>query len=145
MNYISKEFDELTNRELYEILKSRAEIFVVEQNINYVDMDDIDYVSRHFFLEEGGRVVACLRAYYLDEEKTTMKIGRVLSIKHGMGLGTELMNKALYEIKENNLCQKIVISAQKQAVPFYEEFGFETISDEYMEEGIIHLKMIKEL
>ena len=145
MNYISKEFDELTNRELYEILKSRAEIFVVEQNINYVDMDDIDYVSRHFFLEEEGRVVACLRAYYLDEEKTTFKIGRVLSIKHGMGLGTELMNKALWEIKENNLCQKIVISAQKQAVPFYEEFGFETISDEYMEEGIIHLKMIKEL
>ena len=51
MNYISKEFDELTNRELYEILKSRAKIFVVEQKINYVDMDDADYVSRHFFFK----------------------------------------------------------------------------------------------
>ena len=145
MNYISKQFDELTNRELYEILKSRAEIFVVEQNINYVDMDDIDYVSRHFFLEDGKRVVACLRAYYLDEEKTTLKIGRVLSIKHGLGLGTELMNKALEEISANKLCQKIFISAQKHAVPFYESFGFEVISDEYMEEGIVHLAMEKQL
>lgn len=145
MNYISKQFDELTNRELYEILKSRAEIFVVEQNINYVDMDDIDYVSRHFFLEEGGRVVACLRAYYLDEEKTTLKIGRVLSIKHGMGLGTELMNKALEEISTNKLCKKIFISAQKHAVPFYEGFGFETTSGEYMEEGIVHISMEKQL
>ncbi len=145
MNYVSKEFNELTNKELYEILKSRAEIFVVEQNINYVDMDDIDYVSRHFFLEDGKRVVACLRAYYLDEEKTILKIGRVLSIKHGKGLGTELMNKALEEISTNKLCKKIFISAQKHAVDFYKEFGFETVSEEYMEEGIVHIAMEKQL
>ena len=145
MKYVSKEFNELTNKELYEILKSRSEIFVVEQNINYVDMDDIDYVSRHFFLEDEGRVVACLRAYYLDEEKTTFKIGRVLSIKHGKGLGTELMNKALEEISTNKLCKKIFISAQKHAVDFYKEFGFETVSEEYMEEGIVHIAMEKQL
>ncbi len=143
MNFVSKEFNDLTTKELYEILKSRAEIFVVEQKISYVDMDDVDFVSRHFFLEDGGRVVAYLRAFYMDEEKTTLKIGRVLSVKHGIGLGTELMNRTLEEIKENNLCKKIFISAQKHAVPFYREFGFEVVSDEYFEEGIPHLSMEK--
>lgn len=143
MNFVSKEFNDLTTKELYEILKSRAEIFVVEQNISYVDMDDVDFVSRHFFLEDEGRVVAYLRAFYMDEEKTTLKIGRVLSIKHGIGLGTELMNRTLEEIKSNNLCKKIFISAQKHAVPFYREFGFEVTSGEYLEEGIPHLSMEK--
>lgn len=105
----------------------------------------MDFVSRHFFLEDEGRVVACLRAYYFDEEKTTLKIGRVLSIKHGKGLGTELMNKALEEISTNKLCKKIFISAQKHAVDFYKEFGFETVSEEYMEEGIVHIAMEKQL
>ncbi len=143
MNYVSKNFDELTTKELYQILKARAEIFVVEQKISYVDMDDIDYVSRHFFLEDEGRVVACLRAYYVDDEKTTMKIGRVLSIKHGIGLGTKLMTEALEEIKRDKLCSKIIISAQKHAVEFYKEFGFETTSAEYLEEGIVHISMEK--
>lgn len=143
MNFVSKEFNELTTKELYEILKSRAEIFVVEQNISYVDMDNADYVSRHFFLEDEGRVVGYLRAFYMDEEKTILKIGRVLSVKHGIGLGTELMNKTLEEIKRDKLCNKIFISAQKHAVPFYREFGFEVVSDEYFEEGIPHLSMEK--
>ncbi len=143
MNFVSKEFNEITTRELYEILKSRAEIFVVEQGISYVDMDDTDYASRHFFLEDEGRVVAYLRAFYKDEEKTVLKIGRVLSITHGIGLGTELMNRTLEEIKANNLCSKIVISAQKHAVDFYKEFGFEAVSEEFLEEGIPHIKMEK--
>ena len=56
MRFIAKTFDELTTKELYEILKARAEIFVVEQNIKYVDMDDVDYKSFHCFLENDGKV-----------------------------------------------------------------------------------------
>lgn len=143
MNYVSKEFDALSTKELYEILKARYAVFTEEQGITEQDMDDVDFVSQHFYLEEGGKVAAYLRAYYKDEEKEVLKIGRVLSIKHGIGLGTELMNKALEEIKANNLCKKIFISAQKTAVDFYKGFGFEITSDEYMEAGIVHLAMEK--
>ncbi|MCR5294860.1 MAG: GNAT family N-acetyltransferase, partial [Lachnospiraceae bacterium] len=63
MKTVTKFFDELTTRELYEILKTRAEIFVVEQDCPYQDLDGRDYESLHFFYEDGGRVIAYLRAY----------------------------------------------------------------------------------
>ena len=143
MNYVSKEFDALSTKELYEILKARYAVFTEEQGITEQDMDDMDYTSRHFFLEEEGKVLAYLRAYYMDESKEVLKVGRVLSIKHGMGLGTRLMNSVLGEIKDNALCKKIFISAQKTAVDFYRYFGFEVTSGEYMEAGILHLAMEK--
>ena len=141
MNYIIKKFNELTNKEVYEILKSRAEIFVKEQNIIYVDEDDIDYQSIHVFKMENDRVVAYLRAYYKDDANDVGKLGRVLTLYHGKGLGRELMNIAIKEIPKLMPCKKIFISGQKYAVPFYEKFGFKTISEEYMEEGIPHFDM----
>ncbi len=146
MNYISKNFDELTTKELYEILKSRAKIFVEEQNMNYVDMDDTDYISRHFFLEQNGEIVAYLRAFCYGKENDTLKIGRVLSIQHGIGLGSKLMNLVIDEMHKNNMCKKIVVSAQKHAEGFYRQFGFEAVSDEYYEEeGLLHIFMEKRI
>ena len=86
MTFIIKEFDELSAKELYEILKSRAEIFVKEQNITYVDEDDVDYRSLHVFGMEGDRVCAYLRAY--QESSDWVRIGRVLTRMHGKGIGT---------------------------------------------------------
>ena len=63
MSFYAKRFDELTSRELYEILRSRAEIFVVEQKISYVDMDEIDYNCLHCYIEDGGRVKFSLDIY----------------------------------------------------------------------------------
>ena len=85
-----KFFDELTTRELYEMLKARAEIFVVEQNCVYQDLDDKDYTSLHVFYEEDEKVAAYLRAFSKDEE--TVQIGRVLTLNHGTGLGGRLLN-----------------------------------------------------
>ena len=139
MDFIIKKFDELNNTELYEILKSRAEIFVKEQNIIYVDADNIDYDSIHIFKFDKNRAVSYLRAYYKD--KDTIKFGRVLTLYHGKGLGRELMTVAIREIPKILKCKKIFISGQKYAVPFYEKFGFKIVSDEYMEEGIPHFDM----
>lgn len=144
MKLISKNFEELNTEELYEILKARAEIFIVEQKINYQDMDNIDYDSLHCFFMEDNKVIAYLRAFY-ENNKDTVKVGRVLTLKHGNELGLELMMKSIEVIKEKMQCQKIVMNAQKYAVGFYEKFGFKTISDEFLEEGVVHVVMELEL
>lgn len=139
MVFKSKVFDELTTAELYEIIKSRTEVFLLEQNIVCQDLDDMDYKSLHCFIEQKGRVIAYLRAFSVDSE--TAKIGRVLTLSHGNGTGRELMEKSLAEIKKNFNCKKIYISSQKHAVGFYEKFGFTICSAEYMEEGVVHIAM----
>jgi ElaA protein len=143
MYWACKGFDELTNKELYEILKSRAEIFIKEQEINYVDPDDVDYESLHVFRMNMDRIDAYLRVYRTD--KDTVKIGRVLTLTHGQGTGSELMDYALKVIPEKMECNRIVMDAQKYAVPFYEKHGFTVTSDEYLEEGIVHVDMCRQL
>ena len=112
-----KTFSELTTQELYEILKSRAEVFVKEQGIVYVDADDVDYVSLHVFCLKDNRVYAYLRAY--NEGKDSIKIGRVLTLEHGKGLGTDLMKYAIRELPKMTGCKRIIMDAQKHAIPFY--------------------------
>ena len=143
MDSVTKTFEELTSRELYEILKSRAEVFVKEQNISYVDEDDVDYRSLHIFLMEDGRVTAYLRAYPDGED--AVKIGRVLTLIHGRGLGTELMKYAIKAISERLDCKIIRMDAQKQAVEFYKRLGFTVDSGEYLEAGIPHVDMSLEI
>ena len=143
MNWIIKSFDELTKLELYEILKSRAEIFVKEQKICCVDPDGVDLNSFHVFAMEEGRVVAYLRAF--EKEERVMKIGRVLTLVHGKEIGSQLMKFAMAKLKDMTGCKKIVMDAQTQAVPFYERLGFAIVSDEYIEEGVPHVDMEREL
>lgn len=141
MMVITKKFDELTTTELYEILKARAEIFIMEQNINYQDMDDIDYKSMHCFIKDEDKVIAYLRAFYKSEDKSVVKIGRVLTLEHGKGVGRVLLEESIEAIKEKMQCNQIYIEAQKHAIGFYEKFGFVTTSGEFLEEGIIHVAM----
>lgn len=143
MSWSVKTFEELTAREIYEILKSRLEIFMKEQGIIYVDPDNVDYDSLHIFRMTGDRVDAYLRAYRADND--SIKIGRVLTLHHGQGIGTELMKFAIKEIPSRMKCKKIVMDAQKQAVPFYERLGFTVVSEEYLEEEIVHVDMSLEV
>ena len=145
MNLISKKFNELSATEIYEILKARSEIFVIEQNIHYQDMDNIDYNSLHCFFMEDNKVVAYLRAFYQDDNKDIVRIGRVLTLKHRNGVGKNLMEQSLKSIKEKMDCKKICMNAQKYAVGFYEKFGFKVVSNEFLEEGIVHVVMELEL
>lgn len=140
---IVKEFNELTAKELYEILKARAEIFIMEQNINYQDMDDIDYRSMHFFYKDNDKVSAYLRCFYDGEDN--VRIGRVLTMKHGIGLGRKLLEESLPIIIDKMKCKKLTMDAQKYAIGFYEKFGFKAVSEEFLEEGIMHVKMEKDV
>lgn len=142
MNLVSKHFHELSTKELYEILKSRAEIFVVEQNCIYQDLDDKDYHSLHIFYEENGKIIAYLRAFEKDTATKTVQIGRVLTLIHGIGLGGKLLKDAISIIKEKMNPSSIYIEAQCYATGFYEREGFVVSSDEFLEDGIPHVEMI---
>ncbi len=142
---IAKHFNELTTKELYEILKARAAIFIMEQNIQYQDMDDIDYESLHCFYMENNKITAYLRAFYHNSNKEIVKIGRVLTMEHKKGTGKQLLEQSLHAIKEKMPCKKISMHAQKHATGFYEKFGFKTVSDDFLEEGVVHTVMELEL
>lgn len=137
--FVAKTFNELTTKEIYEILKARAAVFVVEQNIVYQDMDDKDYDSLHVYCEEDGKVTAYLRAF--ETEPGVVRMGRVLTLQHGQGLGGKLLEYGLDEIRQRYSPKTIVIDSQCHAIGFYEKVGFEVCSDEFLEEGVMHVKM----
>lgn len=143
MNKIKvKQFEELSTTELYEILRARFEVFVIEQECVYLDIDGIDYRSLHIFCEENGKVVACLRAY--EKEKDVIQMGRVLTTKRGIGLGAKLLKYAIEEIDRRFHPKQIFIESQTHAVGFYEREGFKVCSDEFMDAGVPHVEMILE-
>jgi ElaA protein len=138
MEFCAKFFSELTLSELYEIVRARTEVFLMEQKIICRDFDGEDYNCLHCFITDNGKVLAYLRAF---KKNNTVKIGRVLSVKHGVGLGRELMQKSTLAIKEKFSCNKIMLHAQKHAQGFYEKLGYETTSPDFLEEGIVHVAM----
>lgn len=143
MELRAKFFDELTAAELYELLKARAEIFVVEQNCAYLDPDGRDYESLHVFFAEDGAVAAYLRAYREDAE--TVRMGRVLTRTHGTGLGGRLLAEGIARIRAALDPKRICIEAQCYAVGFYEREGFRVCSEPFLEDGIPHVRMVLEL
>lgn len=138
MNFIAKMFDELSVRELYEIVRARQEIFLMEQNIVCRDFDGVDYDALHCFLWEDGKVVAYMRAFMGDDE---IRLGRFLTVRHGEGLGRRLMELSLPVVKARFNCDKIGFHAQRHAEGFYKKMGFKTVSDVFLEEGIEHVEM----
>ena len=104
MDFYAKTFSELSAREIYEILKSRMEIFLLEQDIKCLDADDVDYDSLHVFFEHEERVVAYFRAFMCDND--TVKIGRVLTLEHGKGIGRRLMKEGIPEVRKHFECEK---------------------------------------
>ena len=146
MELIVKRFDELSTTELYEILKTRSEIFVLEQECLYQDLDDKDQDAVHVFCWNSNRRVAgCLRVFMRDAEKGVVQIGRVVTLEHGKGIGGELLHRGVEVAKEFFKAQKIYLEAQVYAIGYYAKEGFEVVSDEFMEDGIPHVKMEKEI
>lgn len=136
-----KTFDELTTRELYELLRLRAEIFVVEQDCVYQDLDYVDYDSVHVFFEEDGRVRACLRVYQKASEPGVWKIGRVVTSEHRKGLGSAIMTEGLRVVAMREPGATIRIESQCQAQGFYEKFGFRACSEPFIMDQLPHVKM----
>ena len=143
-----KKFNDLTVNEMYEIAKSRFEVFVCEQKlVEEQDFDDKDKVCHHIMLKENERVVAYCRIVPKGVGYDYISVGRVLvlSSHRRKGIAQEMMKVALEFIK-NNLDEKtVVLSAQLYAKGLYESVGFKVISDVYDEVNIPHVKMKVEL
>ncbi len=144
METIVKKFDELTVQELYEILKIRSAVFVVEQDCVYQDVDDVDKEAYHVYLKDGEEIVAYLRVIEKGKRLDEVSLGRVISLKRRQGIGSKIMQEGIRVAKEKFGAKKIKIGAQLYAKPFYEQAGFRQISDIYLEDGIDHIYMIYE-
>lgn len=137
-----KKFDELTNQELYKILQLRSEVFVVEQDCVYQDIDDKDQLAYHLFLEDNNSIVAVLRILPENVSFNEMAIGRVIVKKtyRGQGLSKVMMKKAIKFITDNLGKNEIKLSGQAYLTNFYLSLGFEKVSDSYLEDGIEHFE-----
>lgn len=140
MEFCAKRFDELTLTELYEILRLRAEVFLLEQGIVCQDMDRKDYDSLHCMVKSDGEIVGYLRAF-LSDDKSDAVIGRVVTSQHRNGIGRYLTSESIESVKKHFGVSGIIVYAQIQAEGFYEKMGFVRVSDEYIKEGIPHVTM----
>ena len=118
METVIKRFDELTLDELYEILRARAEVFIVEQDCVYQDLDDVDKEAYHVYLREEGKIVAYLRVIDKGKRLDEVSLGRVITLKRRCGLGTKVMKIGIEIAKEKFGAKKIKIGAQAWAKPF---------------------------
>lgn len=141
MIFCSKNFSELTNEELYGIMKARFQIFVTEQKYLRLDPDGNDTECLHCFLKDGDTVVACLRAQYTDNDKKEVKIGRIVTLTHGGGIGKLLMTESLAAIKEKMPFDRLFVHSRDSAIGYYEKMGFVVVSEEFDDCGVPHVEM----
>ena len=136
-----KFFSELTNEQLYRILKLRYDIFVLEQKSIYDEYDGKDYDAVHIFLQEKKEVLAYLRIY--KKSNKVASIGRVVVDQRfrKQGLGRKLMNEGINYIKSNWKTDRLEIGAQEYLKKFYESFGFKPTSQPYDDCGVSHIDM----
>ena len=142
METIIKSFAELSTIELYEIYKARVDVFVVEQNCSYPEIDELDLCSIHIYLKDEEGLQAYLRVIPPGLKWQEASIGRVLTKKRGTGLGFQIVSTAI-EFIEKNYSVSIRIEAQVYAKIFYEKLGFKQCSETFLEDGIPHIQMIR--
>lgn len=140
-----KSFDELTNNELYELLRLRNEVFVLEQKCIFLDQDNKDQKCYHLMGKDAGSLMAYSRIVPPGLSYQHPSIGRVVVSPFGRGkmYGVELMQKSIQSIQEYFGMEPIRIGAQLYLKKFYESFGFQQSSEIYDEDGIDHIEMTK--
>lgn len=142
MKIVVKRFEELSTEELYRILKVRFEVFIMEQNCIYPEIDGRDQHSFHVYLGDDIGIKAYLRVVDKGISHEEVSIGRVLTTERGIGLGNRILSEGIRVARERMKADRIVIEAQSYAKEYYEKFGFIQISEEYLEDGIPHIQMI---
>jgi ElaA protein len=144
INWQWRHFSALDPQQLYTILWIRQAVFVVEQHCAYLDADGVDYYAWHLLgLTPHTELVAYLRLIEPGKKFSEPSIGRVLtsSVARGQGIGRQLMVEGIRASQARFPGQGIRISAQQRLERFYKGLGFETISEPYLEEGMLHLQM----
>lgn len=140
-----KSFEEITTSELYEIIKARVDVFVVEQNCPYPDLDGYDQQAIHIWAERENNVLAYCRIFNKGIKYPETSIGRVLTTEKGRGksIGKQLIQYAVETIENRFHTSEIRISAQDYLLRFYSGFGFEDTGKKYLEDNIPHTEMFR--
>jgi ElaA protein len=140
-----KSFEELTPQELYSVLQLRSEIFVVEQNCVYQDMDDKDQKALHLLGMKNGNLVAYTRIFKPGDYFEFASIGRVVVSQNQRQhkYGYDIMNASIETVKEYLNTTEIKIGAQCYLKKFYNNLGFKEVGEGYLEDGIPHIHMIR--
>ncbi|KII77653.1 GNAT family N-acetyltransferase [Vibrio renipiscarius] len=142
-------FEQLTNHELYQLLKLRVDVFVVEQTCPYPELDDNDTLNgvMHLLGYQQGQIIACARLLPKGTTYPSVSIGRVATKKsaRGGGLGHQLLQQAIAECHQLWPNQSIEIGAQQHLTAFYQQHGFVQTSAMYLEDGIPHVDMKKSM
>ena len=144
ITWSNKPFKNLDNDELYAILRLRSEVFVVEQNCVFLDMDGKDHYCQHLMCWEEKKLLAYARIVPAGISYSEFSIGRIVSSPsaRGMGIGKQLLPKAFELAYHLHGVGDIRIGAQYYLKGFYESFGFRQDSEIYLEDGIQHIEMI---
>ena len=142
-----KTFNELHIIEMYEILRLRSEVFVVEQACIYQDLDNKDQKAIHLLYKKNDEIIAYSRIFKKGEYYKNPSIGRVVVSKknRNKNLGKEIMLESMEYIKNNLYGEKIELSAQKYLDKFYKNLGFYSDGNQYLEDGIPHQRMFFDL
>ncbi len=146
---LRKQFSDLSAEELYQILKARVDVFVVEQNCPYPEIDGKDPDAWHLWLMVEDRhtgvqkMAGYLRCFPADESGRIWQIGRVLTLVRSKGYGRKLLHEAIRQIEDDYHPEQIVLEAQTYAVPFYQKEGFVPCGEPFLEDGIPHIRMIR--
>ena len=145
MDFHIKYFSELNTIELYQILQLRAEVFVVEQDCVYQDVDGKDQEALHVFCFKNEKIIAYTRVFKPGDYFENASIGRVVvaASERKYGFGHEVMKVSIKAIKTHFKVDKITISAQVYLQKFYESHGFHQKGKDYLEDGIPHIEMLK--
>lgn len=146
ISIIVKRFNELSTLELYSILQLRSQVFVVEQDCVYQDIDGKDQNALHVLGYKDNKLVAYTRVFKPGEYFKQASIGRVVvretARKHNYGY--EIMNASIKVVEENFKEFTIKVSAQTYLKQFYNNLGFKQVGEQYLEDGIPHIAMIKQ-
>ncbi|REJ06448.1 GNAT family N-acetyltransferase [Halobacillus trueperi] len=147
MNWVHKTFAELSKQELYEILQTRVEVFVVEQECPYPEVDGRDEGCLHIWMEKEEEMVAYCRIVPPEKDEQYHSIGRVLVKEghRGCGYARQVMDRAIHVLKEDYKVNHIWLHGQEHLRHFYGSFGFKEVSDVYLEDGIPHVDMLMEV
>ncbi|KPD24085.1 MULTISPECIES: GNAT family N-acetyltransferase [Idiomarina] len=144
MNWHLKAFNDLSLHDLYDLLKLRQEVFVVEQTCPYLDADGADEQALHLYARNSaGEMIAYARLYQATADTGYSRIGRVLTHEkvRRQKLGIELMQRSIDYLEKYAPQAPIRVGAQVYLLDFYKSFGFEPISEEYLEDDIPHIDM----
>lgn len=144
MEIIIKKYNELSLNELYDILKIRVSVFVVEQKCPYQEIDDKDKNAYHIYIKENNEIKAYLRVLDKGVSFPEASIGRILTTERNKGYSNIIIKEGIKLAKEKYNADKIKILAQTYAKGIYEKHGFKQVSDEFFEDDIPHIIMLLE-